>query len=592
MRSLILSVIFMLSLTNSALAYRDYDWTGWDTNAWPSYKAGKVRWNSTNVIVNMTNVWVWKVVQTQIINISAGSLPNYNTNGYTYDPVTFASPIFGSMYIPANTSSNAYTNVLYGIYFTRYGTNVTETISPQSDAESVVGDGWILNESYTNYFVEKYATNMLLNASDIRAVDTFKCINYLADLNLSPSTNRLAILWRDERNTIHSIKSNLKKKFVASSDYYLVALATTQAIALANYELSAGEYYNATNFIIREYTNDYDFCLSHSLPSNYFRYTPQRNLAGATVGWPRVLTNTYTIKTPLSTVVTQTCTDYIGTSHTVSGTNGQNFSFIVTNQNVATGFTTADYGWKYIPIVYSNLSKTVQEVGQNFYYALDADTDHAYVGVGTGATVSEAYQEASNNFAITSVYSLDERTIGNVGTVYTYPYGNNVGAHTRIKKYSNNETTLTRLYADGLVWWPNFTSLSNKPANYRIVYQFGKITNSTTIIGGLYTYHLRTTNSCYTFNVTRPTKQVYTGTLPTNVLFTGFGLDKNAVYSKNSALFPTATTPLPINSTGIGITEGGYDGWGYPTNDFSLDARFRIYVIFDWQHPWINVITN
>jgi hypothetical protein len=80
-------------------------------------------------------------------------------------------------------------------------------------------------------------------------------------------------------------------------------------------------------------------------PTNLLAYTPSRNLGGGHIGEGHVVTSRFVL--PADGVYTTH--SYLAAAQILSGTQGQAFAVVETNANVLPGYTTADYGYKWIP---------------------------------------------------------------------------------------------------------------------------------------------------------------------------------------------------------------------------------------------------
>ena len=96
-------------------------------------------------------------------------------------------------------------------------------------------------------------------------------------------------------------------------------------------------------------------------PANWYDWTPYRDLGGWTPGEGHIVTSTFTIAASSGATVTNDVLDYCGGSHTISGTNGQQFSFACTNANVAEGYTDRHYTYALLTNVIHQLDWTVRD---------------------------------------------------------------------------------------------------------------------------------------------------------------------------------------------------------------------------------------
>lgn len=84
----------------------------------------------------------------------------------------------------------------------------------------------------------------------------------------------------------------------------------------------------------------------------------QRDYELQTSMYSRVMSNSWTIFTTATGVVSQTAVDVWGYGHSISGTNGEIVSLEITQENILPGFTLADYGWKHFTDIMDHLIVT------------------------------------------------------------------------------------------------------------------------------------------------------------------------------------------------------------------------------------------
>lgn len=593
MKKLILSVIFMLSVTNSARAYRTYDWTGWDTNAWPSTVAGKVYWSDTNKIVNITNIWAYQTKTTYTAtNISYASyaLPNYSTNGYAYDIRDYIINSWPSVVSPigigAMSASNHFMITVTSKTFYAISTNyyVTSGLLPTGSElffpqVRYNGNTFTIQETLTRTTIGWRQTNLLLNASDIRGFDCYVALNYLDDVvddNVYSTRNLLRFTYRNEWENLKSIKATIYALVNKTNDYwYYPAMGNVYGYFTNKTSDTSSPFYVG---------NDYDWIKSNlpNAPTNFLRYTPVRGLDGRS-GLPRVLTNYYTIRTDASGIVTQNFTDYLGNTNQAIGTNGQEISIQVTNSNVQAGYTTADYGWKY----------TDDCIAQLRYVRYFLTTHWANTNLTADSYRGDGYAEFDADYATaladaqsdwhTYTNCTSSNFFKNVGTRF---YGGRVRTGSRYHYVEGNyAVNLIKETAQRCVTLPVFPTapISNRAATvylyYRPVHPVSLPVN--------WTY----TNSLWEqLNPTNRFNFIDSVALPTNVAWGTGGpsdFDKqwleftatNGVSSAYNADYPPVS---PESAT--------YKELGWRVDDAAYNDA--TYIIFDWQHPWVNVITN
>lgn len=81
-----------------------------------------------------------------------------------------------------------------------------------------------------------------------------------------------------------------------------------------------------------------------SLPTNYFRWTPERGFDGLGPPYYHVMTNAVTVAGSGTNILTNFVINSCGTTSTVTGTNGQVVTITCTNEYIAPGCTSYDYG--------------------------------------------------------------------------------------------------------------------------------------------------------------------------------------------------------------------------------------------------------
>jgi hypothetical protein len=126
-------------------------------------------------------------------------------------------------------------------------------------------------------------------------------------------------------------------------------------------------------------------CTRAGVPTNFLSNTEMyRAPDGTWTPYARIMTSTWTLATTSPGVVTNATVDSWGAAVTLIGTNGQQFSKIITNTAILPGKRAEDYGWDAMKAVITNLTMTAR--------------DGAW-GIGYGSnTVSDAYK---SNFVST-----------------------------------------------------------------------------------------------------------------------------------------------------------------------------------------------
>lgn len=599
MKKLILSVIFMLSVTNSARAYRTYNWTGWDTNAWPSTKNGKVRWSDTNTMVLITNIWAYRTRTTYFVTNFGGTeaLPKYNINGYVYDSRPYfdesfpagSQPPVSPVYVPAGTHSNwfefAITSKTYYAVTTNYVPNlgiVTKDIIIDIDYN---GDSILLEEKLTRSDIDWYKTNLIMQASDIRGYDCYNALVYIGQYYGTnteiPKLSRF--FYRNEWENVTNIKdvivSYIEDQFFRAFPGY------------TSLEGVPDEVVNTDDQKWVDYVLD-------NVPTNYLRYTPVRGLDGRS-GLPRVLTNYFTIRTDASGIVTQNFTDYLGNTNQAIGTNGQEISIQVTNSNVQAGYTTADYGWKHMDKVVSKLRYQAfeQANGGFLYIAKTNEGADAYFAEGQSTNSyaeavanAEAAWQAVTNITETNYFAGVGDRISRDAT-YTLAGQKSpwLGEGAWGLKFDDWFATLYKSTANSLLYRPDvLNTISNRPANLHVYYYAERFHDTVTD----YSY---TNNTWSQLNASNQWNYITIHTLATNIEYGGANWIEITGTNGISAIFNDTKPNIPSAiSTNYGTELGWFMGFSdhFPFSRAGTNHLNYVYMIFDWQHPWVNVITN
>lgn len=82
----------------------------------------------------------------------------------------------------------------------------------------------------------------------------------------------------------------------------------------------------------------------YNLPSNYLDWTCYSQFNGVGVGEQRVVTGSWTVVGATTGIVTNSVHDACGNATTITGTNGQVVTFVCTNDYIASGYTSLNYG--------------------------------------------------------------------------------------------------------------------------------------------------------------------------------------------------------------------------------------------------------
>ena len=321
MRKAALTAIFTLS----ALASH----AGWDTtNAWPS--AEKYRLSSpvtrTNVYyVLQQDVWSQSSTASYIPSLPStssiavadrewfGPIGAY-TNGSTRSWTTEARLDITYGAVPTTTiDTNAATN-LYGWVAVDGTTQALWTV--------VVSSRWLIGP-----------TSVLMNVADLWNYDTSAALNERRQV-IGVSTTK-PTFYRDTRANLIAWKAAVSNSLQLFVNRAIMDSGVTNIPRLTATGLLASIY----------------------APSNYFSYTPVRNLGGGQPPYYSTITGTWTI----SCGSTGTCTNTVyypcgGAPTNIIGTNRQRIAFTCHYTNIADGFTDGDYGYKFATQIISKLA--------------------------------------------------------------------------------------------------------------------------------------------------------------------------------------------------------------------------------------------
>ena len=191
--------------------------------------------------------------------------------------------------------------------------------------------------------------------------------------------------YRDERNNLVGFKHFLKSSYTPGNPYWPDPYLTT----IVDYRKATNDSFD-TYFSTPDTNGNYPTSfpmLSQTgilslvgAPTNYFDYTPYRQLNGAGLGIGHIVTSKFTIVTSGTGTVDRNVWDYDGNYHAITGTNGQEFSVVVTNDNVLEGFTTLDYGWKYFNSFVDHLiwTKRSPGIGEGSFTSLGVTNWYSY----------------------------------------------------------------------------------------------------------------------------------------------------------------------------------------------------------------------
>jgi len=115
--------------------------------------------------------------------------------------------------------------------------------------------------------------------------------------------------------------------------------------------------------------------MAASMPTNWFEYTPQRDLNGCGIGRGRIVTGIHTIVSSNTNLypgpITNTVTDSWGASRDVIGTNGQVVTVTATNNSILDGWTHLDYGWKHTTNLFAQITHTIHSAARSGIHEKD-----------------------------------------------------------------------------------------------------------------------------------------------------------------------------------------------------------------------------
>ena len=387
----------------------------WRSDVWPS--TNHYRFTDTNDYVNIKNrAETYKHFLYMYVT-SQYALAEMNTNGFTYDspdkddwidelkddyykgalsvvPTWYAS----SNNIISPTEFGSDTNIFYSWVVTSTNTSVS---NPQSQMES--NDTWSVTNTYTlggtNLVTEiMYATytnvmvdfDFFLDVKELWSLDTYDALDERRQAWNDTPTVRAAdfedpVAFREYHNPIYFRAPPVESSpfEYAGNRYNLIEFKDSiddmppyyinQDLLDSSNTLNS---FFATNSDIVDATFTLDTFIDYiGCPTNYFDYTPFRNLNGSGYALGRIVTNSYIVTGTSAppALITNNVEDYEGDARIIIGTNGQTVTLLSTNENIQSGFTELDYGWKYITNAVNALK-----------YSYIEDNDHAW-------TTSEPY---------------------------------------------------------------------------------------------------------------------------------------------------------------------------------------------------------
>ena len=380
---------------------------GWNQHAWPS--TNKVRIAATNYL-QVTNIYAkfWQmnvsVTNSTITGSGSDTILGWSSNKWVY---TDADSMWAAVGVGTNTATNWFSLTNTTEYLTEIELDNTNLLS-FSNTNYSTNTYLIPYANYTSQVTEiqqdigvGVRTNMTLNVKEIRAWDVSRALEERRGINNDPAQAHPKY-YRYERENIVNFKTYITDDM--SVGVWINTNFVTNGTFIGYLE-GAGAFPTHT---IEELLN------SVSAPSNYFEYTPWRQLNGSGIGYGHIMTSSFTIAASGTNVVTNTVIDYCGDAHTISGTNDQVTNIVCTNINVAAGFTQLDYGWKYIDSIINELVWTTIDkdmvASSNKYYGLTFD--------GTNWIHAQGLAEAAYSNQATTTTFAQKRSFGSFGAGY------------------------------------------------------------------------------------------------------------------------------------------------------------------------------
>ena len=393
MKKLILLVTFTLLACNS--------YAQWNPDVWPT--TNHFRFTDTNDYVNVKDrTETYKHTQYMTVSstypipvfssngfhyISSNSL-SWNEDRYSYDKAYFQLGLTPNWYVATNNITddlnfNSNTNTFHSWVLSTGETNAVNEGPGSMDpgADYSITNTYAINvtnlvteimyATYTNIIMDE---DFYLDVKELRSLDTFEALN------------ERKVAW-EATSGINNYRWAFNRMFHpvyfrgANPYFFLFFGGPAQASEKINLEgfkdniVDLLSSHISTNHFdadgtLNEYWSSNVYSIGNALltkeevietigcPTNYFEYTPYRNLNGS--GYPigREVTSSFIVTgtNPPPGLITNDVSDYGGNAHTIIGTNGQVFTYVSTNTNIEVGFTEQDYGWEYITNAISMLN--------------------------------------------------------------------------------------------------------------------------------------------------------------------------------------------------------------------------------------------
>ena len=410
---------------------------GWNTNAWPS--TNNFRFTNVSDYVTVTNLyakeWVVDVKVTNTVTVGVGRsdmIEGYSSTGYVYTISTNAGVSGTSLWtkigIPAGTASNWF-------FLDDQVTYLTEI---EQDNDSLLSFG---------------VTNVTVNYYDIIYEQSFTGIIYsvqieetLTEIGLGVKTN-LSLNIKDLRSwdTYNALKERGNVASTTNSEvprYY--RHERTNLVEFKEFLVHIIDDFVDTNLVITNYLNVHGKLPSYdtatqllawvSAPTNYLEYTPWRQLNGSGIAYGRVVTSSFVL-VGTGTVTNEVYGYYGSGPYSVTGVAGSTASIADTNVDIEVGFTTLDYGWKFMDEICNELVWTTEPAD-----LIDLASSN-YYGIGTNTNWTAAKGSAESAFSWTN--NGDK-------TVQMYSTGTTDGTNYWVAEIraKNAEATMTEIYTN------------------------------------------------------------------------------------------------------------------------------------------------
>lgn len=281
----------------------------------------------------------------------------------TWFGLSLAAGLFGGTLTYAGWNTNAWPSpgrlrtgtLVTNVWAIPYNAIVTNTVGTNLVVRTNL---WLNTITPAQVLTNQILTNLTLRARDLRALDAVMALTerWLVTTNVSPTGfqhddpkdfGSTPQWYRFEKQNLDRLKIWLTDS--AGTDSYWSPAAYFRA---TTNELGTWSWVSPNSDSLS------NLCSYVGAPWNWCLYTPWRALDGGGPCRDRIVTNTWTISTTLTTSVNRAVSDSWGGGHVLSGTNGQVFTAIVTNADILAGFTSCDYGWMWLTNIVRELRIT------------------------------------------------------------------------------------------------------------------------------------------------------------------------------------------------------------------------------------------